>query len=173
MIERAAVRIEEEDAACELVVGDAGGRAQLPQRIAAVEREAHELGDVVARPPRQAFREEARAPHPLVRIEVQAKEERRVVAPDPLQDFRRRLWIGPRLRVARRNLAAVRERCLEPRRLAAIDDRHRVAFLGEIPGGRHADHAGTEDQDFHGARSLENWLRLVNAVFVVTPFARP
>ena len=62
------------------------------------------------------------------------------------------------------DLAAVRERRLQARRLAAIDDGDFVARSREVPGGGGADDAGTEDEHFHCGRSVLNWLRLVNAI---------
>ena len=54
--------------------------------------------------------------------------------------------------MARGDLPAVGERGLQPGALAAVDDRHFVALLREIPGGGGADDAGAEDQDFHVER---------------------
>ena len=131
-----------QDAELELVVLDAGGRAQLLQRRAAVERELHDLRDVLARAPRQALGQEAQAPRPLVRIHAQPEEQRRVVPPDPLQDLAGRVGIRPRLGVAHGDLAAVGEGRLEPRLGAALEHGHFMARGGEIPGAGDADHPG-------------------------------
>jgi hypothetical protein len=104
-IEFVLLRVVVQDPQLLLVVVDAGLGAQRLQRIAAVERKLHDLGDVLARVRRRAFEEEPQAPRPLRRVHAQAEEQRRVVAPQPLQDLGRRVGIGPRLRVADGDLA--------------------------------------------------------------------
>ena len=123
VLELPRVGVEREDAAFELVVLDPGRAPQLLQAVARVEREVQALDRVAARARRQAFEQELQPPPPLARIEPQPEQERRVFPAQPLQDLRRRLGIRPGFRVRRRDLAAVRERRLERRRLRA--DRRR------------------------------------------------
>ena len=52
-----------------------------------------------------------------------------------------------------RDLAAVGKARLQARARLAIDHSHVVAGFGKVPGGRGADHSGTEDEDFHARLS--------------------
>ena len=78
------IRVEGKDAALEVVVLDAGLRAQFLQAVARIEREVQALDRVVPRARRQAFVEELQPPAPLLRIRAQPEQERRVVAAQPL-----------------------------------------------------------------------------------------
>jgi hypothetical protein len=149
VLELLGVRVELQDAALEVVVGDAGLAPQLAQAVARVEREVEALDRVVPRAGRQALDQEAQAPQPLPRVGAQPEEQRRVLAPEPFRDLERRLRIRPRLGVGRGDLPAVHERGLERRPLLPVDERDLVAVGGEIPRGGDADHASAEHEDAH------------------------
>ena len=97
----------------------------------------------------EAFEEEAQAPGPLRRVHAQAEEQRRVLAGEPAQDLQGRARAGPRLGVADGDLAAVGEGGLQAGTLAALDDLDLVARLRQVPGGRGADDARAQHDDFH------------------------
>ena len=144
------VRVEMQDPAFEMVVPDAGLRPQCLQRRATVQSERHELTDVLARAPRQAFTQEVQAPAPLRGIGPEAEQQRGILAPEPADDLRRRVRIGPRFRVAHGDLAAIREAGLEAGSGLAIDDGDGVTCPREKPRGGGADDAAAEDEDVHG-----------------------
>ena len=115
----------------------------------AVQGEREDLADVVARPEGQALGEEPHGPRPLVPVGAEPEEERRVLAAEPLDDLRRRPRVRPRLGVAHRDLAAVREARLEPCGALPLDDGHLVAGAHEVPRGRSADDACTQHDHSH------------------------
>jgi hypothetical protein len=92
-----------------MVVFDTGLTPQLAQRRAAVETQVDELDDVLAHAPRRALAQERERPEPLLEIHARAKKQRRVVVEEPLQDSHGRRRFRPRLGMADRDLAAVRD----------------------------------------------------------------
>src|SRR5690348_10149768 len=102
--------VEMEDSRLALVVMESGLAAQFAQRLAAEQPEIDDLADVVPRAGRKAFAQEAQHPRPLPAIGAQPKKKRRVLLEQPFEDLEGSRRIGPRLRVAYRDLAAVCER---------------------------------------------------------------
>jgi hypothetical protein len=143
------VRVEGKDSALEVVVRDAGVRAQRPQAVARIEGEVQALDRVVAGPRGQALDQELESPAPLPRIGPQPEQQRRVFPSEPLQDLQRCRGIRPRLRVRRGDLPAVGERRLERRARLAVDHRDLVSVLREVPGRRDADDPRAQDEHAH------------------------
>ena len=141
-----------EDAAGELVVGDAGGRPHQGELVAAVQRDAQRALDVDgdARPP--AVGEEAQAPRPQCRIEAQVEQQRRIVAAQPLERLPRCGGRCPRRGMVGRDLAAVGEAGLQCRARLAVDDHDLRAGAGQEIGGGDADHARAQDHHRHARR---------------------
>ncbi|HEY8245350.1 MAG TPA: hypothetical protein VII68_17935 [Casimicrobiaceae bacterium] len=149
MLEFLRVGVELQDAALEVVVAEAGRRAEVLERVARVQREIEALDRVVPRARRQALDQEAQPPQPLAPVRAQAEEQRRVLAPEPFRDLERCVGVRPRLGVGRRDLAAVRERGLEGGAGLAVDQRDLVAVGCEVPRGGDADHASPEHEHAH------------------------
>ena len=63
--------VEVQDAAGLLIVLDAGFRAQVFQRVAAVVAQRHQLADVVAQPRRRALAQKGQTPAPLLPVGAQ------------------------------------------------------------------------------------------------------
>ena len=148
-VELLLVRIEVQDALRALVVLQAGGGAQLLQRLAAVGAQAHDLFDVVARARRGAVAQKGQAPEPLAHVGAQAEQQRRVFLAQPLQHLERRAGVGPGLGMAHRDLPAVGETGFRAGRGLAVDDGHFVAELLEEVGRGHAEQAGAENDHAH------------------------
>ena len=149
LVQGLAAFVDAQDAACLLLVLDAGFGAQRQKLRPAVAADRGDLGRVGAGACRQALTQEGEAPGPLVRIGAQAKQHRRVFAPQPFEHLLRRRWIGPGLGVAGRNLAAVGEAGFHRGRILAVDDRDLMPGAGQIPSAGHADYAGAQDCNFH------------------------
>jgi len=138
-----------QDAAAELVVLQAELRAQRAQLLAAPHREGCDRRGVAMGARRQAFKQEAQAPPPLRRVAAGAKHQRCIRATEPAQDLRGRTGVGPRLRVADRDLAAVGEAGLETGPGLAVEQADAETGLRQVPGGRDAGQAGAENHDVH------------------------
>jgi hypothetical protein len=149
LVQRLAAFVDAQDAACLLLVLNAGFGAQREELRPAVAVDGRDLGRVGAGACRQALAQEGEAPGPLVRIGAQAKQHRRVFAPQPFEHLRRRSGVGPGLGVAGRDLAAVGEAGFHRGRVLAVDDRDLMPGAGQIPSARHADYAGAQDCNFH------------------------
>ena len=154
--------VEVQDALRALVVLDAGGGAQLLQRVAAVGAQAHDLLDVVARARRGAFAQERKAPEPLAHVGAQAEQQRRILLAQPLQHLERRAGVGPGLGVAHRDLAAVGKAGLGAGRALAVDDGHFVTQLREEISRSHAEQAGAQNDHAHDFQSLSGLWRKNN-----------
>src|SRR6478736_8827786 len=148
-LEIVAVGGEMQDAAAQVVIAQPGLLAHLAQAVAAVLREPGERAAVALEAAREAFEDEAQAPHPLRPVRARPEKQRRVLAPEPAQDLGQHRGLRPRLGVAGRDLAAVRERGFHRGARLALDHADLVARLGEVPGAGHADYAGAENEHFH------------------------
>ena len=150
--ELAAVGVDVQDAAFEMVVGEAVVRcefgAQRLQALPAVERERDDVAHVGARAPGQAFAQEAQAPVEQRRVPARAEEQRRVFAPHPGQRLQRRVRRRPGLGVRNGYLAAVGEAGFEAGGRLPVEHRDFVAGFRQIPGAGDTDDAGPENQDF-------------------------
>ena len=143
------VGIEVQDALRALVVLDAGGRAQLLQRVAAVGAQAHDLLDVVARARWRAVTQKGQAPQPLAHVGADAEQQGRILLAQPLQHLERRAGVGPGLGVAHRDLAAVGKAGLGAGRALAVDDRDLMAKLLQEISRSHAEQAGAQNDYAH------------------------
>jgi hypothetical protein len=143
--EFAAIAIKMQNALRPLVVMNAFPRADFLQPRPAFHRELDDLGRVAIGVPRQTLDQKARDPEPLMYVELRPEQQRGFIIEKPFQDFRRRRRIGPRLRMADRNLPAIGKTRLQPRLRLAIDDAHRLPAAREPIGGGDADDAGAKD----------------------------
>ncbi len=153
-LESLGAAVEEHDAPVDAVVGQVAVVQGLVQHLLGIEAEPVLAQGVDAGPLVGALAQEQERPGPEVRIGLRAKAQGLVLQDQGLQQDHRRGRRGPGEGVAGRDHAGVAPAGLEPRRLAALEDHHLVAVLGELVGGGHADHPGPHDNDLHVTRTL-------------------
>ena len=71
-------------------------------------------------------------PHPRAQVGTEAKQERGVLPCKPLENLERRAGVGPRLRVADRDLPAVGEARLGGRGGLPVDNGYLMAEAAEV-----------------------------------------
>ena len=149
LIQALLVRIDLERAAFDAVVRDAGIRADLLQRVQAVERQAQHVPGVVPGGPGPRAAQELEPPAPHPRDLAGMDQDRRVGLRERPQRLERHPRRRPRHRLADRDEAAVRMAALARDPRLAVDQHHLVAVLKQVVGGGDADHAGAEHDHLH------------------------
>src|SRR3546814_7117757 len=75
--------------------------------------------------------------------------QRRALLQHPLDGLQRHAGAGPGRGIAGRNLAGIGEAGFQARRRLAVEHDHLVAGLGEVVGGRDADHPAAYNDNLH------------------------
>jgi len=121
----------------------------LAQHVAAVFGQPHHAALVRRVAVRGALREHAGQPNPLRQRAVGADSERRVALEQPLQRLERHAWSGPGRGIAGRDLPRIGEAGLQCRAFAPLEHHDIGAGACEVVSRADADHACTENRDFH------------------------
>ncbi|MNK94588.1 hypothetical protein D3C87_1147910 [compost metagenome] len=132
-----------------LVIFDAGLFTQGHQAIAAIFGDAHHAALVDRITRRGAVAQHLAHPAPGGRVGRRADDQRRVFHEQPFHRLHRNAGGSPGRGIAGGNLSRIGEAGFQRRGRLAVDHRHLVSGFGQIPGGCHADDAGSEDSDVH------------------------
>jgi hypothetical protein len=162
--ELAAIGIDMQDAAFEMIVGERGFGAQRLQLTTAVEGEGDDLAHVGARPPVGALAQKAQAPVEQCPIPAQTEEQRRVLASHPGQRAPGGVRIGPGLGVRNGNLAAVGKAGFESGGRLAVEHGHLMPCPLQIPGTGDTDDAGADDQNLQVASPWSREMRTTSGM---------
>ncbi len=143
-------------AAGALLVGDAGFGAQRLQAGAAVLGQTHHALFIHRIAFSAAVAQHLRHPAQLPQRAVWANRQRRMALKHPLHRLERNTGRCPGRGVARRYLAGIGEAGFHCAGVLAVDHRHLRAGLGEVVRRGGSDHAGAENNDFHGKHLFNN-----------------
>ena len=145
-------------AAAAVIVGDPGLLAQLHQAGLAVMRDALHPRLVDGETFAGAVGDEGGQPLPLPKVEAWTQHQRCMLREQPAHDLERHARRGPRAGEPGTDPAGIAEAGFQRRSRSPVDHRHFMAGFGQIVGAGGADHAGAENDDFHGVvRNTSRW----------------
>ena len=143
------IGIEMQDSALLGIVSQGEGRSHLLEQAAAVQGQAQDGQQVAPTAARGALGKKAHAPEPLLRIGAQAPEQGRILAAQPAQQLAEDRRVGPGFGMTGGNLPAVGETGLAGDPGLALEHRHLVPVLHQMPGGTDPDQARAYNDDMH------------------------